>query len=172
MLWLQSPPWGRWLAAGCIVVLALWVELRPDPLGDHPFAANPIAAGETIDESNTDVRRVPVGLLDPVALGATASRAVAEGSPILPADLSERLSLVPSGWWIVSTDVPLSAAVGDPVRLVMLEAGTTVEGVVASASVDDTFGVVSGGVAVPEEVAAEVATAAANGRLAVLVSTG
>lgn len=171
MLWLQTPAWGRWLAAGLIVALALWVELRPDPRIDHPFAVIPIASGETIDESNTQSRRIPAGLLDPVELGRTASRAVAEGSPILQADLDLRNPEIPSGWWIVSTDVPMSAAVGDTVRLVILQSGTEVQGVVARASVDDAFGSLSGGVAVPGGVAAMVATAAADGRLAVLVST-
>ncbi|MFO7299568.1 MAG: hypothetical protein DIU67_005180 [Actinomycetes bacterium] len=31
MLWLDRPPWGRWLAAGALVCLAFWIELRPAP---------------------------------------------------------------------------------------------------------------------------------------------
>lgn len=172
MLWLQTPPWGRWLAAGLIVTLTLWIELRPDPLVDHPFAATSIAPGTMVDESNTESRRVPAGLFDPVDLGIAASRAVAAGAPILGADVDGDDSIVPAGWWIVSTEVPASAVVGDQVRLVLLESGMTVQGVVTAASVDDTFGSLSGGVAVPGDAAAEVATAAANGRLAVLVAAG
>ena len=172
MLWLQTPPWGRWLAAGLIVTLALWIELRPDPLVDHPFAVISIYPGAIVDETNTELRRVPAGLFDQVELGIAASRDVAAGAPILQADVAEDGSIVPSGWWVVSTDVPASAVLGDRVRLVLLESGTTVQGVVTLASIDDTFGSLTGGVAVPGEVAAKVATAAANGRLAVLLSTG
>lgn len=172
MLWLQTPPWGRWIAAGLVVAAAFWVELRPEPLVDHPFAVTAIAPGDQVNESNTEPRRVPTGLFEPVELGQVAVRGVDTGSPVLGADVGEGRSVVPSGWWIVSTHVPPSATPGDAVSLILLESGSAVEGVVVTASVEDPFGDGSGGVAIPADSAAEVATAAANGRLAVLVSTG
>jgi hypothetical protein len=44
--------------------------------------------------------------------------------------------------------------------------------VVAHPGSDDPFAAADGGVAVPPESSADVAQAAANGRLAVLISTG
>lgn len=172
MIWLQSPPWGRWLLAGLLVITALWMELRPDPLIDHPFAVMNISPGEEITTLNTDMRRVPSGLLDPPADGAVAKRPIAAGAPVLATDTGPRTSVVPSGWWVVSADVPRGAIVGDNVRIVILTSGEIVEGFVASAAEDDPFGSTSGGVAVQASVASQVAVAATNGQIAVLVSTG
>jgi len=172
MLWLQTPPWGRWAAALALLAAASWVELRPDPLVDHPFAAVPIAAGDEVNEANTEMRRVPAGLLDAVSLGATAVRSVEEGSPVLDEDTGAPGSQVPAGWWVVSADIPSWAMVGDEVRLVMLGSGAVAEGIVASRPSDDLLESGKGGVAVPPESADEAAAAAAEGRLAVLVSTG
>jgi len=172
MLWLQTPAWGRWAAALALLAAASWVELRPDSLVDHPFAAVPIAAGDEINEASTEMRRVPAGLLDPVSLGATAVRSVDEGSPVLNEDAGSQGSLVPEGWWVVTAEIPPWALVGDRVRLVMLGSGAVAEGVVASRPSDDPLGPGAGGVAVSPESADEAAAAAADGRLAILVSTG
>ena len=64
MLWLQTPQWGRWLIASLLVTLALWIELRPEPTVDHPFAIIQILAGDEIGVANTEMRPVPRGLLD------------------------------------------------------------------------------------------------------------
>jgi len=172
MLWLQTPPWGRWAAALALLAAAAWVELRPDTLVDHPFAAAPIAAGDEVNEANTEMRRVPAGLLDAVSLGATAIRSVEEGSPVLDEDVGSPGSRFPAGWWVVSAEIPPWALVGDRVRLVMLDSGAVAEGVVASRPSDDPLAPGEGGVAVSPESADEAAAAAAEGRLAVLVSTG
>lgn len=169
---MQTPPWGRWSVAGLIVTAALWVEFRPDPLVDHPFAVAPIVVGEEVNETNTVYQRIPAEILEPVVLGQVAVRAVSPRSPVLADDLGVPESIVPEGWWVVSTDVPASASPGDVVRLILLDQGTVVDGVVAATSTEDPFASSSGAVAVPSESAAEVATAASDGRLAVLVSTG
>lgn len=172
MLWLQAPPWGKWIAAVAMVSLALWVELRPDPTVDHPFAVEDIAIGAVLDDTTTEMRRIPVGLLDTVELGDVVVRPITAGAPVLGDDVRPSHAAIPSGWWTVATEIPPSAAPGAEVRLVLLDDGSTVEGVVATVAVEDPFGTGLGSVAVPPEFVAEVATAQANGRVAVLVSTG
>lgn len=172
MLWLQTPPWGRWMTALVMVSIALWVELRPDATVEHPFAVEDIAIGDELDSSNTELRQVPTGLLDRVDLGSIVVRPITAGSPVLDEDLREPHSAIPSGWWIVAAEVPPSASPGDAVRVVLLDERSSVEGFVASVAVEDAFGTGLGSVAVPSESAAEVASAQANGRVAVLVSTG
>jgi hypothetical protein len=68
--------------------------------------------------------------------------------------------------------LPEGVESGDRVRLVLLDSGSEIDGVVAHPGVDDPFAAADGGVAVPSESSSEVAIAAASGRLAVLVSTG
>ena len=172
MLWLQTPPWGRWIAAGCLVVAAAWVELSPEAHQDHPFSTETIAAGVEISELNTEMRSVPRGLLPPVELGSVARREVSAGIPVLPDDTTDSDAPLPTGWWIVAVELPPQVATGETVRMVLLDTGETIDGVVASQSSEDTFGVVTGGVAVPPEASGLVAAAVASGRAAVLVSTG
>jgi hypothetical protein len=172
MLWLQTPPWGRWLVATLIAGVALWVELGPDPLLDHPFAVQTIKAGERVDESNTEMRQVPSGLLGPVPRHEVAARDIAEDAPILASDVAPPGSLVPLGWWSVSVEVPPGATRGETVRLVMLDTGMVVDGVVATPAAADALGSTGGAVAVHPDQAGEVAAAAVDGRVAVLISTG
>lgn len=171
MLWLQSPPWAKWIAVGLISTLALWLEIRPDPNVDYPFASIDIAPGEAIGQHNTEKRRLPAGILDPPPDGVHALEVIPAGTPILEADTGSGQAVIPEGWWIVSVDVPTGAAVGDFVRLVLLDSGRSVEGVVASVSSEDPFSPSRGGVAVEPASSAEVAVSAANGRVAILVST-
>lgn len=172
MLWLQTPQWSRWLAAGALVLVAAWTELRPDPVVTHPFALVDIAPGVVVDETNTEPRSLPDGALDRVDLGFIARRAIYAGSPVLPADVSVSEEFVPPGWWIVAVELPPQVAIGNDVKIVLLDTGETVDGVIASQASEDTFGVVTGGVAVPSGPAGEVAAAAAQGRVSVLVSSG
>lgn len=172
MLWLQTPPWGRWLAAALILAVALVAEFRPDDMVDHPFATETIRSGEEVTELNTEMRSVPRGLMTPPAPGEVANRHIPEGSPVTAADTGPPQRLVPPGWWIVEMDVPRSAAVGDTVSIILIDGGQVVSGVVAVTSSPDTFDPFPGGVAVDAGSAAEVAVAAAGGRAAVLVSTG
>jgi hypothetical protein len=171
MLWFEPLPYGRWALVTVIAAFALWVELRPDPTVPLPFAIVDIAPGETLDSSNTEMRRVPDGLFSPADLGATALREISTGDPVLLSDVGDPLASVPSGWWVVAVTLPVSASVGDEVTLVLLDTGDEIEGVVAHPGSDDPFAAADGGVAVPREHAADAAMAAAGGRLAVLVST-
>jgi SAF domain len=172
MLWLQSPAFGRWVAAGLLVAVAVWVEFRPDPLVDHPFAIEAIAVGEELTSLNTETRRIPLGLLDQVQPEAVATRAIENGEPILASDVRDGDLAIPAGWWVISADVPAIARAGDEVKIVLLDSGKVIEGVIASSVPDDPFAAASGGIAVAPASASEVAMAAADSRIAVLVSTG
>jgi hypothetical protein len=155
-----------------VALVAAYVEFRPDPTVEAPFATMTISPGDVIDETNTEMRRVPVGLLDTARRGDIATRSVLAASPVMATDVGEEGRTVPPGWWIVGVTLPDGADVGEEVRLVMLDSGIEVSGVVAHAGSDDPFAAADGGVAVPPESATEVAVAAANGRLAVLISSG
>lgn len=172
MLWLQTPPWAKWISVGLIFSVAMWLELSPEPRADHPFAVVDIAPGEILGPHNTESRSVPSGLLDPPADGARATEQIPAGTPVLAAYTTTGEHPLPDGLWIVSTPIPVGAAVGDIVKVIMLDTGTSVDGIVTSLSVSDAFSNVDGGVAVPEQSATEVAEAAADGRIAVLLSAG
>lgn len=172
MLWLQRPPLVKWIAVGLISCVALWLEIRPDPMVDHPFATAEIAPGEAIGPQNTDLERVPSDLFDPPSSGQVALRRIPAGSPIMSSVVGEPQAVIPEGWWTVAMEVPPGAAVGDRVRVVVLDTVETVEGIVTSVTSDDPFASLRGGVAVEAARASEVAVAAANGRVSVLVSTG
>ena len=43
MLWLNRPPWARWLAAASLIGLAIWFETRPH---EAPLPADPAVAAE------------------------------------------------------------------------------------------------------------------------------
>jgi hypothetical protein len=172
MLWFQPMPWGRWALVILVAAVAVYIEFRPDPSVPVPFASRPIALGEPIDETNTLMTPAPSGLMETAALGDVATRPIPEGDPVLASDVSEAGAVVPTGWWVVSVSLPQGADVGEEVRLVLLDDGTEVPGVVASLGSDDPFAAADGGVAVPPEESAAVAVASANGRLAVMVSTG
>lgn len=172
MLWFEPLPWGRWLLVALFAVFALYLEVRPEPSVEMPFATVDIVPGSVIDESNTEMKPVPSGLFFGADHGDVAREVVAAGAPVLASDVSEDNETVPPGWWVVAVTLPDGVRAGDEVRIVLLDGGAEVEGVVAHPGSDDPFAAADGGVAVPPESSAEVALAAANGRLAVLISTG
>lgn len=173
MVWLQTPQWGRWAIAALIAIVAVWVELRPPSSEDHPFATRSIVVGEIVDHTNTATRPVPHDTFPAVTLGAAATRPIGQGMPILPDDLRLSNDAIPPGWWVVAAEMPRGAAFGEQVRIVLVDTGQVVEGIVAGAAENDPFGGTTGGsVAVPGEHAAAVAAAAAIGQIAVLISSG
>lgn len=172
MLWLQTPPWGRWIASGLIVLGALWVELRPQPSVEHPFATEDIAAGAEIGDWNSRLRSVAAGVLEPVILDGVALNDIASGEPILASSVGNRDEKVPDGWWTVDIALPRSAGPGDRAQIVLLDTGSVVQAVVVTAVSADPLGSGLGSVAVSGEHAAEVAAATANGRVAVMIGTG
>lgn len=172
MLWFQPFPWVRWALVVLVALVAAYIELRPDPTVEIPFATVDIVPGEPIDETNSELRPVPIGLIDGARLGDVATRLIPFGSPVMASSVGEEGRTVPPGWWIVAVTLPDDADVGEDVRLVLLDSRTEITGIVAHPGSDDPFAAADGGVAVPPESSAEVARAGADGRLAVLISTG
>ncbi|MFZ0014854.1 MAG: hypothetical protein WAL25_12155 [Acidimicrobiia bacterium] len=172
MLWFEPFPWARWALVALVALFAGYLEFRPDASVEQPFAIVEIDPGDTIDSTNSEMRKVPIGLLDGAEPGSVARTQIDVGEPVLSGDVGDSSSNVPPGWWVVGVTLPNGALTGDEVRLVALDTGTEVEGVVAYPGSDDPFDAADGGVAVPSDVSKEVAMAAANGRLAVLISTG
>lgn len=171
MLWLQTPPWGRWIAAGLIVLGALWIELRPPATVEHPFAVEAIPAGTEIGDWNSRKQRVPAGMLEPVALEGVALIEIASGEPILASSVGDRDEKIPDGWWAVEIALPRAARPGDKAQVVLLDTGSVVPAVVVAGVTDDPLGSGLGSVAVSHEHAAELAAASGNGRVAVMIAT-
>ena len=172
MLWFQPLPWARWALVGLIAIVALYVEFRPDPSVEQPFATGDIQPGDLVDDSNSEMQRVPSGLFAGAQVGDVARQTILAGDPVLASDVGSEDETIPRGWWVVGVALPDGVRTGDAVRIVLLETGTEIEGVVAHPGSDDPFAAADGGVAVAAEDSADVALAAANGRLAVLISTG
>jgi hypothetical protein len=150
---------------------ALWIEMRPDSAVPHPFAIEDIAIGTVVDQSNTETRPVPAGTFVTVELGMTALEEIAAGAPVLTTDVGDAGDVVPAGWWVVEVSLPVGAQRGDACRLVLLDGGEVVEGLVVAAAIDDPLGSGLGMIAVELEPAAEVARAAAEGRIAVMIAS-
>lgn len=174
MIWLQRPPWIRWVLSALIAAAALWVEFGSGSTIDHPFAIAEINTGDAITDLNTELRAIPSGLLDDVAPVGFATRPYSAGEPLTPAGLSETTPLPHSidGWWALSVDIPAGARIGDEVQLVLLDSGLAVPGIVDALIDEDPLGDGTGAIAVPSEFAVEVADGVANGRVVVLVAAG
>ncbi|MDX1469590.1 MAG: hypothetical protein R3258_09630 [Acidimicrobiia bacterium] len=172
MLWLSRPPWARWIGAGLIVVAALWFELSPAANVEHPFATVDIDPGQLINAGNTEMRHVPSGLLENVEIGQAAGRKIESGEPILASDVRPVEPDVPKGWWVVAASLPRGARTGDHVQVLMLDSGLAAPGIVIAEGSDDPFDSFSGAIAIHPDHASDVAAAAVEGRIAVLLSTG
>ncbi len=171
MVWLQTPPWGRWLLSALIAAVAIWVEMGPEPSVSHPFAVADIAAGSVVDASNTEERTLAAGLLEPVELGGTTRAPIPAGDPVLASDLGEESSMVPDGWWVIEVALPRGAAVGDDARVVLLDSGDVVEAKVVGSTDEDPLGSGLGMVAVEPERATAAVMAAAEGKVAIMIAS-
>lgn len=171
MFWLERPPWAKWLAVAAFSLFALWMEIKPEPVVEHPFATIDIEVGEPIGSHNTQLLPVPEGLLEPPAPGSHALSPIPSGSPVLAGLTGGKETVIPSGWWIVAMEVPEQAAVGDRVKIVLLDGGELIDGVVSSSGFSDGLDFVMGGVAIAPESAPRVASAAIDGRVSVLLPT-
>lgn len=172
MLWLSSPPWGRWALAFLITCGALWVEFRPDPLVDHPFATQAISSGQEVGPWNTEMRRVPAGLLGEAITPGVALRDIETDEPILGSSIGQEDDRIPLGWWSIEVELPDRAMAGDDARIVLLDTGAVVSGIVVDAASDDPLGDGRGSLAVTPADAAAVAGAVAEGRAMVMIGTG
>ena len=170
MIWLQTPPWGRWLAAALIAAVSLWIEFRPETMTPHPFASGEITAGTTVDETNTETRMLPVGTFSTVDLGQVARMTIPAGDPILASHLGEEGQSVPKGWWSLEMPLPVGARPGDAARIVLLDSDVVAEAVIIEDPDQDPLGSGTGLVAVEAERAADVARAAGEGRAVVMIA--
>ncbi len=170
MVWLARPPYLRYAAAVLIVLTALWLDLRPEPVVDHPFAADTIAAGSEITELSVEWREVPQGLFPPVAPTGVAATEIPGDTPLLPA-LMTTAPAIPAGWFALEIPVPDLASAGQPVRLVV-DAATWTDGVVIAVGSSSPEFLTRGRtalVAIPGEAAGTVAEAAGRGLVTVLL---
>lgn len=173
MYWLARPPYFRRAGAALIVVIAVWVEMAPDPTVLHPFAQSDMAAGTVVTPSNFEQRPVPPGVLPEVSPEGVLTLAIASGDPLMPAMVSST-PVVPEGWWALDVPVPAGVGAGTEVRLLVdqEEFARVVVGLIVRIQESDSFEGNVALVAVPEADAAAAAAAVAQGTAAVLVGSG
>ena len=165
MFWLRQPPYLRWIAAALVLAAGLALDLRADPTASYPFATEDIAAGSRVDEF-IEWRRVPAGVLPdgPASGTGVAAIDVKAGSPLLPEFLGE--FYMPDGWWAVPLALPHRVPPGTSIRVALADGIS--EGFVAGELIDNGYEVIAP-VAFPAAAAAEVATAASNSALVVMI---
>lgn len=154
-----------------IVVAAFGIEVTGPSLEPYPFLVRAITIGEAVAADDIEWRDVPTGLLPAAStVIGQAARALSAGEPLSAGTVSDGTA-IPDGWWIVPAPVPASVAPGTAIRLISVDDGFAVDGVVTVSGIDTGFGDETiGSVAVPEEAAVRVSLAASSGRLVVLVA--
>jgi SAF domain len=171
VLWLDRPPYLRWMAASALVVVALAFEISGPDVVRYPFVLRTVATGESVQPDDLAWRDVPVGLLPAASdVVGPAARSLRVGDPFIGGSVTSG-SAIPEGWWVVAAPIPGSAPPGATVRLVAVDDGFAVDGIVTATGVDTGFGDVSiGSVAVPETAAVRISLAVSSDRLVVLVA--
>jgi SAF domain len=180
---LARRPWLYWLAvlllagiAGLVVADAAsgveaarrsWGVTRPVVV-----AVADVAPGEQLDDL-TEVHprpapMVPAEAMSELPADATARQLIAAGEIVMSHDVAATdgpQALIPDGWRAVAVaePVPSGAAVGDEVAVASGGIVVADEGVVVGALAEGVL------VAVPAEVAAQVAQASATGELTLLL---
>ena len=150
--------------------LSLYLELRPNPGVDHPFAGADLRAGADVTLAEIVWRSVPLGVLPEIAPEGFLLIDVEAGQPLVPAML-DTAPMIPPGWWALSVPVPAGSVPGSMVRLVVdvREAPRVVPGKLIRIFEEATIEGTNGLVAIPEEEAGAVAAALTDGALSVLV---
>lgn len=167
MYWLQRPPYLRRAAAAVLVLTAVAWDLRGSSTTAHPFAARPISAGASIQDSDIKWRLLPTGAFEIPELGDRAAAVdLAPGEPIIGAVLANPAT-IPDGWWAVPVEVGSHAIPGDPVMLVITDPPLTIGGIVVSTQRGDPYSLDyrPALVAVPGDVAPLIAAADRAGAL-------
>ncbi len=180
---LARRPWLYWVAVAVLASAAGWVAAGSASALDDArrswgtpravvVAAVDIAPGDDLAERTT-TRRIPVPLVPPRAVdevpdGARARQRITAGEVLTEPDVAAATgprALTPAGWSAVAVAeaVPAGAAIGDPVRAVAGGVVLAAEGVVVGHAGEAVV------VAVPADVAPQVAMAAASGELALLL---
>ena len=168
--WLARPSYWRWAAAILLVGSSLYLELRPTPTVNHPFAGADLMAGADINEAEITWLPIPVGVLPETVLEGFLLVDVASGQPLLPS-LFDAGPSIPTGWWAISVPVPEESIPGSEVRLVVDVRGTprVVPGLLIRSFEEATIEGTTALVAIPESEAGSVSAALADGVLSVLV---
>ncbi len=176
--WFRRPPYLRWAAAALLVMMAVWLDLRPEPTERRPFAAVDLAEGTVIEKEMIDWKAVPADLLpDPGDPVGTVSRSVAAGEPLVSSAVARDRVAAPPGWWTLEITLPHGTYPGQSVHLVVLsdvinEPPEAISGmVIAPAPPRDPLAMedVPGLVAVPAESAVRAAAAAAESAVTVIL---
>ena len=170
MYWLARPSYWRWAGATLIVGLSLYLELRPTPSVDHPFAGADLRAGADATLAEIVWRSVPLGILPETTPEGFLLVDVESGQPLLPAML-DTAPMIPPGWWALSVPVPEGSLPGSEVRLVVdvRQTPRVVPGKLIRIFEETTIEGTNGMVAIPEDEAGAVAAALTDGGLSVLV---
>ncbi|MCY3538611.1 MAG: hypothetical protein OXH10_01935 [bacterium] len=174
MLWLTRPPYLRWAMVGLLVVVSLWIEIRPTSQVSHPFIVHDLARGEPV-EGALEWRDIPEDVLEPVYGIGFADRDLPAGHPLLPGDTTDTPIEVPPGWWLLDVAVPADTTAGMTVQLVILpglgdQPVAPIGGVVAGVRPSEyaNKGLI-GSVAFPPDQAATAAVAIAEDQVSVLI---
>ena len=164
----------RWSLVGLLVIISLWVEIRPTSSVQHPYVTRDLVRGESV-EGALDWRTVAGGVLEPVLGTGYADRDLTAGHPLLPGDTTDAPIEVPDGWWLLDVAVPAETIAGMSVQLVILPASgeralPPISGLVTSVRPGEyqSDGLV-GSVAFPPDRAATAAVAIAEDRVSVLI---
>ena len=174
VLWIARPPYVRWTLIGLLVLVSLWLELRPSATVTHPFLTRDLIGGESV-ENALEWREIAQGVLEPVPGTGFADRRLTAGQPLLHGDTTDVAMVVPPGWWLVDVVVPAEATAGTHVQLVVLPSpghrpippiGGLVTGIRPADYESDGL---IGSVAFPPDRAATAAVAIAEKRVSVLV---
>jgi hypothetical protein len=176
MFLLARPPVLRWVLAVGLVLVALWADLRPDATVEHPFARSDLPVGAEITRTEVDMVEIPTGILESVELPLVLGRPVVAGEPILRSSSSPDEVTMPDGWLQVELAVPVGAHPGSTVVVVATapaegDAPDSYEGLVVSSGGDGDFGARIATCAFPPEQATEVAVAASQNRISVLIGS-
>jgi hypothetical protein len=174
MFLLARPPVMRWVAATGLVLAAMWLDLRPPSVTEHPFLLADVGVDQTIDGSMVEMRTVLVGTFDHVELPMSAPRPMMAGEPVVAGAESAPPPAVPEGWLVVELSVPASASPGADVVVVIADTGSEpvlVSGVVLETGIVDDFGDAVAACAFAPEEAAMVAVAVSEQRASVLVGS-
>lgn len=181
MYWFRRPPYLRWAAAALLVVVATWLDVRPEPMVSHPFAAVDLAAGATLDNAMVEWRSIPAGFLPVLEKPkGIILRSVPAGEPLVPSVLSTQRVAVPAGWWSMEVHLPAGAFPGQRVQIIVLgptpdDPPLSVLGlvIVPPPSDQDPLAIEPqpGLVAVPGELAAITAAAIADGSVSAILGS-
>lgn len=174
MLWIARPPYLRWTLIGLLVLVSLWLELKPSTTASHPYLTRDLIRGEPVHDA-LEWRDIAQGVVEPVSGTGFADRRLTAGQPLLPGDTTDVAITAPPGWWLVDVAVPAEAAAGTQVQLVVLPhpghrpippIGGVVTGVRPANFEGDGL---IGSVAFPPDRAATAAVAIAEKRVSVLL---